>query len=116
MMPRLVEAVTQFAKRQTGQSPYYTEIEGLIVLRSQAERHPTHIVHKPALCIVVQGAKWTTFGNTRLHYRAGQAMVVSLEMPGFSQVVELTIIHAGHGGFAHAMVVVATRCIRDHRS
>ncbi len=88
MLPRLVAAVTRFGKRQTGQSPYYTKVPGLIVLRSQAERHPTHIIHKPALCIVVQGAKWTTFGNRRLHYKAGQAMVVSLEMPGSSQVVE----------------------------
>jgi AraC-like DNA-binding protein len=88
MMSGLVEAVTRFTNRQSGDSPYYTEIDGLIVLRSQTERHPTHIIHKPALCIVVQGAKWTTFGDRRLHYRAGQAMVVSLEMPGFSQVVE----------------------------
>ncbi|WP_260690366.1 AraC family transcriptional regulator [Rhizobium leguminosarum] len=45
------------------------------------------IIHRPALCIVVQGAKWTTFGERRLHYRTSQAMVVSVEMPGASQVV-----------------------------
>jgi hypothetical protein len=42
------------------------------------------------------------------HGRTGAKLTVSM--------MGLTIIHAGHGGFAHAMVVVATRCIRDHRS
>jgi AraC-like DNA-binding protein len=41
---------------------------------------------KPALCIVVQGAKWTTFGGKRLDYRAGQALVVNVEMPLFGTV------------------------------
>ena len=43
---------------------------------------------KPALCIVVQGAKWATFGNRRIEYGAGQALVVSVEMPAFGRVAE----------------------------
>ena len=42
----------------------------------------------PALCIVVQGAKWTMFGETRFDYHAGQALVVSVELPAFSTIVE----------------------------
>ncbi|MFA9441784.1 AraC family transcriptional regulator N-terminal domain-containing protein [Uliginosibacterium sp. sgz301328] len=87
-MTALVDAINRYTARQQGESPFYTEAEGLIVLRALPDRHPTHLVHKPALCIVVQGAKWTTFGSRRLEYRAGQAMVVSLEMPGSSQVME----------------------------
>ena len=78
---------TQIA-RMGGHSPFYTAIEGMILLQAKTERHPTHLLHKPALCIVVQGEKWTTFGERKLTYRAGQAMVVGLEMPGTSQVVE----------------------------
>ncbi|KGI79274.1 AraC family transcriptional regulator [Oleiagrimonas soli] len=70
------------------ESPWYTAVDGLILLRAQAEQKQTHLVHKPALCIVVQGVKWTTFGAQRLAYRTGQAMVVSVEMPGASQVIE----------------------------
>lgn len=85
---RLRDAVAvQFETAGTS-SPLYTAIDGLILLRSETERNQTHLVHKPALCIVVQGAKWTTFGERRLEYRTGQAMVVSIEMPGASQVVE----------------------------
>ncbi|MFC4273650.1 AraC family transcriptional regulator [Achromobacter aloeverae] len=84
----LVDAVSRYAARQQGASPFYTRADGLIVLRSLRHRHPTQLIHKPALCIVVQGAKWSAFGSHRLEYRAGQAMVVSLEMPGSSQVME----------------------------
>lgn len=87
-MAALVDAVRRYSARQSGQSPFFTEADGLIVLCAQRHRHPTHLIHKPALCIVVQGAKWTAFGDRKLEYRAGQAMVVSLEMPGASQVVE----------------------------
>lgn len=69
-------------------SPLYTAVDGVILLKAKAERHPTYLVHKPAICMVIQGSKWTTFGARRLEYCAGQAMVVSVEMPGGSQVVE----------------------------
>jgi AraC-like DNA-binding protein len=86
----LKEKLCDTMSRLPGNSPYYTRADGLILLQARVERHPTAIVHNPALCIVVQGAKWTTFGNRRLDYRSGQAMVVGIEMPGFSQVVEGT--------------------------
>lgn len=87
-MSRLADAVRDYTARQPGESPFFTEADGLILLRAQQDKNPTHLIHKPALCIVIQGAKWTTFGNRKLEYRAGQALVVSLEMPGSSQVVE----------------------------
>ncbi|MFT3804494.1 MAG: AraC family transcriptional regulator [Burkholderiaceae bacterium] len=86
-MARLADAVRRYVARQDGKSPFFTAAEGLIVLCAQQERGQTHLIHKPAICIVVQGAKWTAFGSRRLEYRAGQALVVSLEMPGSSQVV-----------------------------
>jgi AraC-like DNA-binding protein len=46
------------------------------------------MVFKPALCIVGQGAKWAVFGEKRIDYRAGQALVVSIEMPTFGTVAE----------------------------
>jgi AraC-like DNA-binding protein len=87
---RLKEKLGDMMSRLPGGSPYYTRADGLILLEARTERHPTSLVHNPALCVVVQGAKWTTFGNQRLDYRSGQAMVVGIEMPGFSQVVEGT--------------------------
>jgi AraC-like DNA-binding protein len=84
----LVEAVTHYTNAQAGESPYATAIEGLTILRSNHEKQPSHMIFKPALCVVVQGAKWTAFGNKRFDYKAGQALIVSLEMPAFGRVTE----------------------------
>jgi AraC-like DNA-binding protein len=88
MLNPLKEAVTRYTDAQKGESPFATAIDGLTILRSNHEKRPNHLILKPALCIVVQGAKWTTFGDTRFDYRAGQALVVSVEMPAFGRVTE----------------------------
>jgi AraC-like DNA-binding protein len=88
MSDPLTEAVTRYTDAQGGESPFATGIDGLTILRSNHESRPNHLILKPALCIVVQGAKWTTFGDKRFDYRAGQALVVSVEMPAFGRVTE----------------------------
>ncbi|WP_044560947.1 AraC family transcriptional regulator [Azospirillum sp. B4] len=88
MRDELVQAVTRYADRQTGSSPFMTAIDGLAILRTDYQKPPSHFLHKPALCLVVQGGKWTAFGTKRFHYRAGQALVVSVEMPASGSVFE----------------------------
>ncbi len=84
----LLETVKRYIDAQAGESPFATAIEGLTILRSDHEKYPSHLIFKPALCVVVQGAKWTTFGDRRFDYRAGQALVVSVEMPALSRVTK----------------------------
>jgi AraC-like DNA-binding protein len=88
MLDRLVEVVRRYTDAQAGESPYITAIEGLTTLRSDHEKRPNHLIFKPALCIVVQGAKWAIFGDKRLDYGAGQALVVNVEMPALGTVAE----------------------------
>ena len=88
MRDELVEAVRRYTEAQVGSNPFVTVIPGLTLLRSDHEKRPNHLIYKPALCIVVQGAKWTTFGDKRFEYGAGQALVVTVEMPAFATVVE----------------------------
>ncbi|ASG23317.1 AraC family transcriptional regulator [Nitrospirillum viridazoti] len=88
MLDALVEAVSRYTDAQSGSSPYLTAIDGFIVMRTNQQKPPSHIIHKPALCLVVQGAKWTAFGDRRYHYRAGQALMVNVEMPASGQVSE----------------------------
>jgi AraC-like DNA-binding protein len=82
----LLEAVRNYTDAQTLPSPHITPIQGLYILRSDCRRLPSHRIIRPALCVVVQGAKWTTFGNRRLDYGPGNALLVSIEMPVFSSV------------------------------
>lgn len=83
----LAEALTHYTDRQVGQSPFITAIEGLTILRSDHERAPTHTIIRPALCVVAQGEKWSTFGKQRFEYKAGQALVVGIEMPSVGRIV-----------------------------
>lgn len=86
MSDALVEAVTRYTEAQDGESPFVTAIDGLTILRSDHEQRLTHLIVRPALCLVVQGAKWAVFGKQRLDYRVGQALMVSVEMPMFGRV------------------------------
>lgn len=84
----MLELVRQYAERQETEGPYWTDVPGLIVLQAASERPPNHIIQNPALCIVLQGSKWTMFGEQRYDYRPGQALVVSIQMPAIGRVVE----------------------------
>lgn len=88
MLDRLREASKRYTDAWGGPGTFVTAIGGLTILRSDHERRTNYHICKPALCIVVQGAKWTMFGETRFDYHAGQALVVSVEMPAFSTIVE----------------------------
>jgi len=88
MLRDLIQAVKHYTDAQTGQSPFVTAVAGLTILRSDHEKRPNHLIFKPALCITVQGAKSAMFGDQRFDYGAGQALVVSVEMPAFGTVVE----------------------------
>ena len=67
---------------------FMTPIDGLAILRSDRPKPPNHMLSRPAMCIVAQGAKWATFGHNKLEYRAGQALVVGVETPSIGRVVQ----------------------------
>jgi hypothetical protein len=84
----LAEALLRYTDSQSGESPFATAIDGLVVMRSDHPKPQNHMLSRPAMCIVAQGAKWGTFGGNRLEYRAGQALVVGVETPSVGQVVQ----------------------------
>jgi AraC-like DNA-binding protein len=85
---QLAEALLRYTDRQPGESPFKTAIDGLAILRSDRPKPPTHMISRPALCVVAQGAKWAAFGGDRLEYRAGQALVIGVETPSIGRVIE----------------------------
>ena len=88
MMDELAQALLRYSDSQAGGSPFETAIPAMGVLRSDHPKPPSHMISRPSLCIVAQGAKWATFGDTRLEYRAGQALLVGVETPSIGRVVE----------------------------
>ena len=107
----LVREVHELTVAGAETSPYSTAIEDVLILRSDRARVPSYRVFQPALCITVQGAKWTTFGDQRYVYGAGQAMVVTLDMPSQGAVFQATpgepylgIVLALHLSVLHELV------------
>ena len=88
MAESLAELVLRYTEAQSGESPFRTAIEGLTILRSDHKRRANHLLYKPALCITVQGSKAAVFGDQCHEYSAGEALLVSVEMPGFGTVTE----------------------------
>lgn len=89
MLNGLADAVTRYTDaHEGGEHLFETAIQGLTILRADHEASHPHIIIKPALCIVAQGAKWTSFGDRRFDYAAGQALVVSVEAPASGRVTQ----------------------------
>ncbi len=90
MLGELVDILTRYTADRSGPGPVATALDGLTILRADHETRPGHLIFRPALCVVAQGAKWTMFGTRRFEYRAGQALLVSLEAPAFGSVTHAT--------------------------
>lgn len=87
MTDPLIDLIKRHTDKRGGEGHVQTPIEGLSFVRADhRQQHPAHLISRPVLCMVVQGAKCSMFGGRRYDYRAGQALVVSLEMPGLSRV------------------------------
>jgi AraC-like DNA-binding protein len=87
-MDELVQAILHYMARQPGESPFMTEIDRMMIMRSDHPKPPSHMIFRPSMCIVAQGAKWATFGGDQLEYRAGEALVIGVETPSIGRVVE----------------------------
>jgi hypothetical protein len=66
-------SLLRYTGSQPGESPFMTAIEGMAILRSDHPKPPSHMITRPAMCVVAQGAKWATFGDShRLEYGRGR--------------------------------------------
>ncbi len=88
MPEQLADVLLRYTDAQPGESPFMTPIEGMAIMRLDHPKPPSHMISKPALCVVAQGAKWATFGGNRLVYRAGQVLVIGVEALSIGRVVE----------------------------
>lgn len=88
MSESLADILLRHTRGQPELGAYATAIEGLTILRSDHPKPPTYRVSRPGLCVVAQGAKWAAFGDDRVDYRAGQALLIGVETPSIGRVVE----------------------------
>ncbi|WP_454848602.1 AraC family transcriptional regulator [Rhizobium binxianense] len=71
-----------------GDGLFVTDAEGFYLMRSSTLSMPKPAIYRPALCIIVDGAKQIMFGEKLCDYGAMQSLVVGVEMPAFGQVTQ----------------------------
>ncbi len=67
-----------------------TKVPGLIVMRASEPTRPQCILYRPALCLIVQGAKEMSVGEIGVTCREGQAVVVTQDMPTLIHITQAT--------------------------
>ncbi|MBY3447785.1 AraC family transcriptional regulator [Rhizobium laguerreae] len=74
--------------RGGGDGLFTTAIDGFFLMRSSTLSMPKPAIYRPALCIIVDGAKQLMFGDRFFDYEAMQALIISVEMPAFGRVTK----------------------------
>ncbi|WP_426805470.1 AraC family transcriptional regulator [Stenotrophomonas sp. SrG] len=88
MLTRLHDAVESLLSRSAGEGDrVLSPLPGVIVSTTHRARMPTHALYRPALGVVVQGAKQVLAGRRSLDYRAGQGLVTGIAMPASGRVL-----------------------------
>ena len=87
---------------------HLTQIDRLVLMRSRRESLPHHVLYRPTLCVVVQGAKQVMLGDGVFHYGEMQALVSSFWAAAFFE--DAGRAKAGAGVFA------AKKCGACHQS
>jgi AraC-like DNA-binding protein len=65
-----------------------TPLPGLRVVATPAPTQPVNAVYEPALAVIAQGAKRAMLGDRVFNYGVGQYLIVSVDLPVISRVVE----------------------------
>jgi AraC-like DNA-binding protein len=89
MLPALADALSRYTDTHRDRTGIHrTAIAGLILMRSENKTLPHGVIYRPALCAIVQGAKQLTLGSDVFDYRAGEALIISVELPAFGNVTK----------------------------
>lgn len=89
MLTLLRDAITRYVDDRGGSDGVYsTAIEGLVFMRVTDRTLPHPLIYRPQLCLIVQGAKRLTVGDAQFDYGQGQALIVSVELPGVGYVTQ----------------------------
>ena len=85
LLNELASALAQFSAED---GDYSTAIETLTLIRRSAPTAPLPTVYWPGLAIVAQGSKAFTLADERTVYGRGTYLLVSVELPVSSHVIE----------------------------
>jgi len=83
MSSALKDALTHFieASPDGDNGIFPTGIDGLHIMRSTELKMPHAMIYRPALCVIVQGAKQLMLHDRVIDYAEMQALIISIELP-----------------------------------
>ncbi|EHN12326.1 Transcriptional regulator AraC family [Patulibacter medicamentivorans] len=87
-LTRLRAAIARGA--DLGAGVVQTDIEGVSLMAAESPTDPLHSVARPALAVVAQGAKRTVVGDQVHDYRAGELLIVSIDLPVSAHITDAT--------------------------
>ena len=67
-----------------------TAIPRLSLIRASQPNKPVHMLHEPALCLVVQGKKEVFLADQLYSYDRDQYLIVAVDLPITGQIIEAT--------------------------
>ncbi|MHC1481284.1 AraC family transcriptional regulator [Frateuria aurantia] len=89
-MEELAEIAEIIARNVSKDGFHATPVERLTLARSSTVTMPMPNVYRPQLCLVAQGKKDVTLGDSVFRYAAGRYGIVTYDLPVTGQVVEAT--------------------------
>ena len=63
-------------------------ISGMKITRAETPTGIIRAVYRPSLCVVMRGAKVSNLANQSHHYRAGQCLLVAMDVPVTARILE----------------------------
>ena len=85
-MTPLLDAVRRHADAHAAGGVAATPIPGLSTVRASGPGDLVHAVSKPLICLVQQGSKSVTMGTREFAFGAGEALLITADVPTVSQV------------------------------
>lgn len=85
----LIERICRYADAyHAPEAPFATGIDGFTLVRSRAPTALEGMIYMPIVCLVLQGRKESYLGETPVSFGRGQSLIVSIDVPSVSRVVE----------------------------
>ncbi|QYA12504.1 AraC family transcriptional regulator [Rhizobium sp. AB2/73] len=93
MSSALKDAITQFIEANDGgdNGVFPTGIDGLLIMRSTEPKMPHAMIYRPALCVILQGAKQLVLNERVIDYAEMQALIISIELPAAGRVIQASV-------------------------
>jgi AraC-like DNA-binding protein len=81
MLTDLKEALMRYLSRQDQDfGIFQTPVPGMVIGHAEAQKLPDYAIYRPALGVVIQGAKQVWLGDQVLDYAEGEALLVSVSL------------------------------------